>query len=227
MNERDTNLLREALIEFKKCEQQHINEISEPYMPAAGDETTSMPSDITADVNSRGYKWQRKPVRLVAAVVALVLCAFMLVSCAFIPQIREFIVKVYEDFVELISNDPASEAIEELYMPSYIPDGYSVTSYGQGNINRVDWACGNDVIQFKQGILGSTIFMDNTDYEVITVGNYTVHTSEKAGQRVFVWEDDKYCYVLNTPSTLSDEDVFMIIESVRFRETFPELGEHM
>ncbi len=56
MNERDTNLLKEALIEFKKCEQQHINEISEPYMPAAGDETTSMPSNITADVNSRGYK---------------------------------------------------------------------------------------------------------------------------------------------------------------------------
>ena len=227
MNERDTNLLREALIEFKKCEQQHINEISEPYMPAAGNETTSMPSDITADVNSRGYKWQRKPVRLVAAVVALVLCAFMLVSCAFIPQIREFIVKVYEDFVELISNDPASEAIEELYMPSYIPDGYSVTSYSEGHINSVEWTCGNNIIDFSQSRRGSVICLDNTDYEVITVGNYTVHTSEKAGQWVFVWEDDKYCYVLNTPSTLSDEDVFMIIESVRFRETFPELGEHM
>lgn len=223
MNERDTDILKEALIEWKKREQDKIDELSEPYMPNPGNETTSMPSSIVYSENNCRIS-HHMPIKLIAAIIAATLCVSMLVSCAFVPKIREFIVKVYEGFIDLVVNAPVQEPVDELYMPSYIPDGYSLATYGYGTVNKVEWSDGERTIEFKQTGLGGIITMDteNAEYEALTVGDHTVYKTEKNGQASFIWEDDKYSYVLHTPDTLSIDEISLIILSVELREMPPD-----
>lgn len=162
--------------------------------------------------------------RRVAGIVAALLIAFsfsMTVKAVRKPVV-EFITNVYEKCVEFIYGEEnlekAPNTIETVYTLGVIPDGYEMDGFFiDRDMTNMIWKNEDgDRLVLSQGILFGSIIIDTeeTGFEVITWNDMEFRIIEKHGVKSFFWHTDEYEFSLTMPSDISNEDAFVLIDSL-------------
>lgn len=160
----------------------------------------------------------------VAGIVAVFLLAFtcsMTVSAVRKPVV-EFITNVYEKCVEFIYGEEnlakAPNTIETVYTLGVIPDGYEMDQFIIDTLTAdMTWKNENDDrLVLSQGILFGSIVIDaeESGFEVITWNGEKFTVVEKHGIKSIIWYTDEYEFSLTMPSDISNEDAFVLIDSI-------------
>ena len=164
---------------------------------------------------------QRKPyykytnTRAKKAVLALAAAFILMITTVFsVSALREPVVKFFIEVYELFSSvffekTPQEESIpttlEQIYLPTYIPDGYSLdeaSSIEMSGQVSFRYYGNNEILEYKQFLLDSAGFTINTEgivYEDILVGEYKGIYCSNLGSQTILWANDQYGFSLAGP----------------------------
>lgn len=227
MNSNDMVLFKRALIEAT------IQKYNDELSQCDTDDTVSqrhkriMKRIINnAGTVSVGYgkKWSNKK-RIVAVLIAAILLLLGgLTVYAKRDAIVHFVEQVFEKFTKAsYQEEPnnetgAPDTIEQIYIPTYIPDGFELqeTDYGLTSY-QIRWQNSDGItILYDQEIIGAIYSFDNehSGYEEMSVGEYVVYSTHGFEKYTYLWSDESYSYsisVLYTDNILFEEVEKMIL----------------
>ena len=162
--------------------------------------------------------------RAVAACLVIVTIAGALMSCRPVREaVVDFFQNVYEAYTEFFFGDDVSsgapEVIEEIHIPTYIPDGYELVK--EAELTGEDFyllsvwknEC-EKIIKFHQSVLSSKTNIDTEKTTVELSGNIEIAFIEKENEIYAFWNDKEYAYYLVT-NDLSNTEILNIIKSVK------------
>lgn len=163
-----------------------------------------------------------KKVAVIALVILLAFGASMSVSAVRKPVV-EFIVNVYERFVEIFfGEDDMMEApcgMDTIYTLGNLPEGYElVEEYFSKSAIKFVWKDSDGhVIKFSQDIFDSktTFDYENAGYQLLSVYNIKIAYIDKFGTKRLYWNSDDYAFLLRVPSNFSLEECADLIISLR------------
>lgn len=160
--------------------------------------------------------------RAIAACLALLIFTSVMISC---NRIREPIIKfsecVYEKFVEFFfgaeAKETAPKIIEEVRMPTYVPEGYELVE----QIMLSDQECqtiwrneDNIDIHFYQAVLTMKTTFDIEQVKLKTIDDGSKITLFQKGAFTFAfWNDNHYSYTLI--GKLSMDEMIKMIQSMK------------
>lgn len=163
----------------------------------------------------------RRRALVVAAILA---AALLLTACS--PKLREavteFVVSVYERFVDYGTITGTREEIETIYALNPIPGGFTFVSQTQDGTHFVETIYQNGqgkVLIFKQyALLSLEGTIDNEQGEVIILPiaeekiSAIVYLEESTS--TVTWSYDGYCMNLSYPGELDHTEISLLISSV-------------
>lgn len=139
-------------------------------------------------------------------------------------SIAEFFLNVKDKFLEVFFNEndieKAPETIETVYTLGYVPDGYVLSERKIYNKNvKTIWttSSGIEIIFDQSCINNSEKTLDNEDnnLQIFYIENTKIVKSEKLDQQIFLWNNNRYIYILTISRTISDEECKKIINSLQ------------
>lgn len=168
----------------------------------------------------RKKAWTPKMRRIIAILVAAVL---LLTGCGIIfhNEIRDFVENVYEFFVVITHNDKHSsrDEIEEIYEPTYMPEGYSleesIVLIGSVNYRFVN--NDNNIILFEQHALDGTFLVIDSESgysEIKDIENYNMYHRYTNRNHYYIWNDGKYGLRIRSTVELSVDELLSIIDGI-------------
>ncbi len=162
--------------------------------------------------------------RVASIVVALLVSATIVTASveALRRPVVEFFTEIFQKFTRVSFVDdtptpPAEELVFEPHKPSYVPDGYVMSSekeldnhyqvvYADENGNRIRF-----VQEWKEnGYL--TMDTEDVQYTEIEIGNCRGVTYLNKGKIVMAFSDDEYAYTLT--ASISVDELIKIAESI-------------
>lgn len=161
-----------------------------------------------------------KTVRIIA-IVAII--ALLLASCAIIyrEEIGKLRVKILERYDLITSSDKETyAAIEEIYELTYIPDGYELKNSSvlpRTVVYEYNDADGNRLI-LNQNVIDKNLYHidnENGEREIITVNNFSIYYRQSSEQHIFLWNNEKYVFLLCSDINFSTDELTKIIEGVK------------
>lgn len=164
--------------------------------------------------------WGRK--QIIAALVAAILLMFGgLTVYAYRNEIVNFAVKVFDSFTKVQYSDSETDmpdTIEEVRVPTYVPEGYELKVYDTG-LTRIQLKWENSeekFIHFEQSIIESIYNFDNenSSFDELTIGDYRIYTVRYDQINIYLWHDGKYMYTINCSDNLLFEEISQMILSV-------------
>lgn len=182
---------------------------------------------------ARLLKSTRKPYRklidapykkALAACLALIIFAGAFMSCKPIRDpVVEFFTDVYEKFAEFFfdveDKATAPQVIEEIRLPTYIPDGYVLSESpiptGEDTHLCTVWRAedGSEIV-FRQKVLAIKTTYDTENAEFRIVSDDIKFAIVKKDARAYIfWNDCEYSYSLVTEE-LSEDEIEKIIFSL-------------
>ena len=163
--------------------------------------------------------------RAIAACLVIVTIAGALMSCKPVREaVVDFFRNVYEAYTEFFFGDDISanapNVIEEIHMPTYIPEGYELVQEAEltgrdYNLTHI-WKNENgSVIVLYQYLLNSKTNIDteNADIEIFNDIEVAIVTKEKEVS-VF-WNTSEYAYTVKAID-ISKEEVLNIVKSIKY-----------
>lgn len=163
--------------------------------------------------------------RAIAACLVIVTIAGALMSCKPVREaVVDFFQNVYEAYTEFFFGDELSsnapEVIEEIHLPTYIPEGYEIVQEAEltgrdYNLTHI-WKNENgSVIVLYQYLLNSKTNIDteNADIEIFNDIEVAIVTKEKEVS-VF-WNTSEYAYTVKAID-MSKEEVLNIVKSIKY-----------
>ena len=165
-------------------------------------------------------KVSAKRVRIIA-IVAII--ALLLASCAVIyrEEIGKLRVKILERYDLITSSDKETyAAIEEIYELTYIPDGYELKNSSvlpRTVVYEYNDADGNRLI-LNQNVIDKNLYHidnENGEREIITVNNFSIYYRQSSEQHIFLWNNEKYVFLLCSDINFSTDELTKIIEGVK------------
>ncbi len=162
-----------------------------------------------------------KKVAVIALVILLAFGASMSVSAVRKPVV-EFIVNVYERFVEIFfGEEDIAEApceMDTIYTLGKVPEGYElVECQSRKHFIRFIWEDdeGNS-IKFSQCALISKATQDyeNSDYVIVDNAGMKIVLVDKFGIKSLYWNSDEYAFSIGAPSSYTFEECVIWIESI-------------
>ena len=162
-----------------------------------------------------------KKVAVIALVILFAFGASMSVSAVRKPVV-EFIVNVYERFVEIFfGEEDIAEApceMDTIYTLGKVPEGYELVERKlQKTSVRFVWKDdkGNS-IKFSQSIFDgkTTIDYEDSDYALMNISAIKIAYIEKSDKKVFYWNFGDYAFSMRAPNDFSLEDCTDLIESL-------------
>lgn len=207
---------------FKQALVEGVNRRLDREIAACDEEITYSRRHIKNMARIVNGKTPRKPLstKMIAILVA---AAILLASCAIIyrNEIREFFTDLSEYFVKIKFEEGQnfSQNIEEVYELTYVPDGYTL---GKQEINRmmvqyIFTDPDENYIRFIQRSLDASSFsvdIENSDNEIIEIGNYMVYSRQTNGTYYYLWNDGKYALHIYSVQQLSDNELILIINGI-------------
>lgn len=165
---------------------------------------------------------------LVAALVA----AFMATSVLAYGPIKHYILKMnlrdsgsYYSF----TFDPeiaavAPDIIQEVYFPTYVPDGF-VEEYREAGVSGAVASWRNDEgasIFYTQNTIyddprseaATSYNAENAVSEIILIGEYEVFRIKGETETMYIWSDHRYYYDLHVDHSIEEETMRKIFESM-------------
>ena len=160
--------------------------------------------------------------RAVAIIIAAVLIiASAVTAFAFKEKLLNFIERREDTHTSLDLPD-GKKQIEEIYLPSYMPEGFSLKSRNCSNaaVSSV-WTDGKSDIIFTQ-MPGKnsnvSVNTENDDYAEAVFGNQAVYYTVRHGSFGAVWHTEHYIYRLDYSSDFNLEQIEKIIVSITYVE---------
>ena len=154
--------------------------------------------------------------RIIAILIA---AAILLTGCGIIfrNEIREVL---GEGFASVIFNRDKDRArvLEEIYEPSYMPEGYSIsnTTIAALLAEFVYTDSDGNFIEFSQRASdGMKILIDNDGYSLLkTIDTYNVYYRYTGESHIVIWDDGKYILSIRSNEAISDEELVLIIGGI-------------
>jgi hypothetical protein len=185
---------------------------------AASRDSGYVVSDTFQQNMARLIRAQRKPYyplirtngrkTLLALAAALILMISLVFSVSALREpFLEFLVKTYEKFSSMVFVQSEQEttlptALEQQYVPAYIPKGYMLNEENSvvlSSLQMLLFEGKQDTIEFQQFVLGSVAFTANTEgvqTEEVLIGNDVGLYYSNLGKQSLVWENDLYGFSL-------------------------------
>lgn len=163
--------------------------------------------------------------KIVAIIIAAVLIiASAVTAFAFKEKLLDFVERITDTHTSLDSpeGNKGKEKIEEIYLPSYIPERFRLKSHSSSNAAAVTvWTDGVSDIIFKQMPRQNSnvsINTENEEYSEVVFGNQPVYYTVKHGTFGAVWHTEDYIYRFDAFSPFDIEEIEDIIVSVTYVE---------
>ena len=161
--------------------------------------------------------WSPRMKRIVAILVA---AALLLTSCGII--FRNEIRELFEElFVKLSfdSDDDYNKTIEEIYVLTYLPEGYALEKENISNtvVTYIFVNSTNDRLFFEQRVInGSDFIIDNeSGYSIIQeIEKYEVYQINNNIEYFYVWKKENYSIKIKSNIKISNEEILHIIEGI-------------
>ena len=172
-----------------------------------------------------------------AAIIVLMILSISFLSLLSVEAIRTEIFNIittfYENFINISSTNTNNqnfmlsvipEKIDDMYLPSYIPDGYweDNISISDGNVKAVYINDKDENIIYYQRLLSAAISVDGEDYieNDITINGvngkiYEYNKADDISYCIIIWNDNKYFYQLFC--YLDKEETIKISESIKLQ----------
>jgi hypothetical protein len=162
--------------------------------------------------------------KTLAACLAIVIFASAIMGCCQIREpIVEFFTEVYEQFTEFFfrieDKEAASKVIEEVHMPTYVPEGYQLME----NIcftNEMKEVCtvweneNGDKIFLYQNVLTDNLILDTENATLTTIDSDSkIAIIQKDNHTSAFWNDRTYSYLL--VCNLSTDELIKIVKSIK------------
>lgn len=103
-----------------------------------------------------------------------------------------------------------------IYKPSYIPDGFKLTTESYDGIIYLEYIKDSDYVLYEQNNLNNVSLRINTEDVVLEDTEFKGMPAKyysNQGVQNLIWYDDYYMYSIS--STLSRDEVYKIAESVK------------
>ena len=151
-------------------------------------------------------------IGIVAALLAL------LTACSLTKPLTNLVVKIYDKYISIYAESPTVE-MTEIYMPTYLPEGYEITSNVRyANIVEIRIDNGEFTILFKQNLLSgnTSVRLDTENAETfeLNVDGYTIYGANKFGHNNVMWENGEYVFTIRFPENIPLEDVEKFISGL-------------
>ena len=115
------------------------------------------------------------------------------------------------------------ETFESVMLPSYVPDGYTVTDMSISPLfATIEYTCDDNILYFTQGYNDATVSFDNehntiSEYQSDKYDGFLLTSIDiDNNYLLFVW-DDQYFYEIS--GTLDKKEIFKMIESIEIYYT--------
>jgi len=166
-------------------------------------------------------------------IIVLIILSISFVSLFTVEAIRKEIFNIittfYEKYIGVSFESESSqnyiiERIEETYLPSYVPDGYSEVEIlkSDNNIIAIYINDKDEMIIYSQDLVRANMNIDGEDYtesDIIINGMsgklFEYAKPDGVLYNILIWTDNKYSYSLQT--YLIKTEVIKIAESVKLQ----------
>lgn len=165
-------------------------------------------------------KLSPKTRRIIAILVA---AALILTSCGII--FRDEMRMIFKEFyVSVVSseNDVKGQLIEEIYEPSYIPEGYILEEEAV-SMSEVYYAYYNsegEMLTFSQSPLNGTIYnydTENSTTTPIVIDGITFYHTIATIREYYLWNDGKYVFEISSSAGLSTDELKLMINGLKIK----------
>lgn len=162
-----------------------------------------------------------KKVAVIALVILFAFGASMSVSAVRKPVV-EFIVNVYERFVEIFfGEEDIAEApceMDTIYTLGKVPEGYElVECHYNKNAIEYSWRnCYGNVIRFSQRLFDGKVTFDceMSDYKIMDVSGLKVVFVDKLDKSAMYWTFEQYVFAIRFSGEFSMEERIALMESL-------------
>jgi len=216
--------LRDLLIEAEERETQQILALPRNTLSFSVSFIRQM-NEIIASQKKEKKKPQGHPrLRRVIAVIiaAALLIATAVTAVAFKEKLLDFSIQREDTHTHLTlhGNNSFKKRLTEIYLPTYIPEGFSLKSHEYNSAySLTSWNNGEADIYLEQSVIGEngrSIDTEDGDLVEAVFGDQPVYYATKAKYNAFtaVWHTDKYIYDFYAPLDLGLEELEKIIASI-------------
>ena len=166
---------------------------------------------------------KRKKLPMKRIIAIIVAAALLLTSCGIIfrNQIRE----IFEDVFVRVNygdEDVESRVIDETYVLTYVPEGYSLereiinpTFVQYEYVNEE-----NESIVFSQMPSNSSKYVidSETGYsEMLRISERDVYYRLAHEEHIYIWSDEKYSLKMKTTVKMSEDEIALIINGISIK----------
>ena len=218
----DMQIIKEALVLYAERERNAVADAIDKAPPLSNEFFEKMDQRIVGITTklSRAHNFRKKMVILIVAILTVFLC----VACVTAKRIEigGFLAELFDGHIRL-DNDISDGNFIELDKVNirYIPEDLQLTNNMAGfDWKMYEWKSIDRHLYISITVpKDGSIFIDTDDssYEVITIGEITIHKTAYGNNAAFVWTDAKINYKLNC-TNLTLEEVVKIIEGISYEE---------
>ena len=115
------------------------------------------------------------------------------------------------------------ETFEDVMLPSYVPDGYTVTDMSISPLfNTIEYTCRENILYFIQGYNDGTVSFDNehntiSEYQSDKYEGFLLTSTDiDNNYLLYVW-DEQYSYEIS--GTIDKNEIFKMLESIEIYYT--------
>lgn len=178
-------------------------------------------------------KFNRKHINtpIKRIIVAIVILLIVLTSAMSVPAFRQpvidFVVKQYNKFSSYFVDEESLQyskeqlpmKIENVYMPSKIPNNYEMVDYYVDDLNTFAlWSDeSNNTIEFYQKVIFSynNFNTENTVMNEIEIDNRCIYQYTQKDTSSYIWYDKGYIFIINVPKDFPLKQVSELINSIK------------
>ena len=174
---------------------------------------------------------KKRKTRVLAFIIAAVVAALAGCAWTYREKIADFWVTAFERYDKLEVGETGEElpgTIEEVYIPTYVPEGYEL-EYQQINVFNVHmlWKHGDDYMIYTQTVIFKNKNAENQnvldneagEHIVKQLDNYTVFCYFCDDKQRYIWIN-KYKFCLTSSKEIPDEELKKIIENIQKSEEY-------
>lgn len=181
-------------------------------------------------------KFNRKHINtpIKKIIVTIIILLIVLTSAMSVPAFRQpvidFVVKQYNKFSSYFiseeslqnSKDQLPMKIEDIYIPSKIPNNFTMIDYYVDDLNLfILWSDeSNNTIEFYQKVIFSynNFNTENTIMNEIEIDNRSVYQYTQKETTSYIWYDKGYTFIINVSKDFQLKQVSELINSIELTD---------
>ena len=176
-------------------------------------------SEILGFDARKSQKQHNHKIIAAAIILAATLAIGSLTVYAYREQIREFFIRVYEEYIVIeFKGEQVLGGVSEHYQVGYVPEGYMLTKEERSGMHtKYEWENGEgETLTFSQRSLNTEFRYDAAYGSYTTVEHNGLQIWCKQGRDMmsYMWNDGKYAMSVIDRTMLPMDEIFKIIDSI-------------